>query len=359
MPMSLDKMGNAEQVRSRTNSPAEHDQNNELLVAELRKELRAERNELLAAEEWAGDILPKLDQLRLETAAQAEELSTLKDELTMWKNKAEIDRSTQCDSEHGTPDSSKRELADVQNEIADANTTALQEERNNVSIKMKNELEDTVAALAKARGELHKAQHSEENSQKNLAAFAREVAKKDATIMRLQNSSEKVEEEKAKLQQSNATLKSKVKMLDEETWNRTHRESALLKSTEREVAKRITAEMSEKVSMLEKQAKEYEQQANQLRNRLTIAERDLKAARKKKKSGKENVVGAIFEDDFEEQLGVAGGTSPVCKFIRRFPWVPAGLIQAKNELRGIDMIGMLVSLVFIHLFLFPDNSRHQ
>lgn len=231
----------------------------------------------------------------------------------------------------------RKEIAAVQNELV-----ATQKELE-VAREHEKRAQEEVASLARDGSQL------EEACKQKVASFEQSAAKEQEAAAQLRAEKKTMKEENDKLRKTvvesekvHATLKSKIAMLDEEAWQHSRKQTAFRESVERGVMERVRADLNAKALVMERTLKEYETLNNQMRNRLVNAEKELKMERKKRKSIPKQ--SETKGDDFELLSELDDGWLHTFKKVRK-------------SIRLGDAFGMLVALVLIHVFIFPQAWR--
>lgn len=402
------------------------------LIAELRMELQA-------AEEWAGEKVPELKKLKMETESQKTEVDALKEQLAVWKERALKAQELENEKNGARVEQERDELKEVGKKMEAAEEKAAEavqesekkiialkekhlEELQNLKEEMRvkddkwakkektametikrleQDLEKRDADLKQRDSDMKKRDSviSAQNKLENEVASLKEIiqskddeiaksAKSDkvsgleTTITKLKGRevelTQKVEDvtaslkkqiallqdekkelgsEKkksddatkqltnkvAELEKENAKVKKTVATFEQEQWNRSSKASAQMEEAERELRKKITAEMSGKVTTLEHRVKSSEAENNTLKSRLANMERDLKGAKKKDKKQAPGKTGPPTPQHSQAAIYEEAKESAVVQMTRKL-----------KKIKTTDCLIAFAALVVLHMLIWPQ-----
>jgi len=171
------------------------------LIAELRMELQA-------AEEWAGEKVPELRKLKLETESQKAEVDELKEQLAVWKEMALKKNEAELEANDARVELERDELEQIGKKMEEAEVKAAKEVKESEK-KIKALKENHIEELNNLKKEMR--QEDEQWEKKAKTAWD--------TIKRLERdlaTAEATKNEKEQLVEEMKNLTAIIQMKDEE-----------------------------------------------------------------------------------------------------------------------------------------------
>jgi len=233
------------------------------------------------------------------------------------------------------------EISEMQTKLEKAQMSLMETKKHEQEVKAQMSLMET---------KLEKMGQEQSTLSKKVTQLTQEKQKESDEKARAQNALAEAEKE-------NRALKEKIRRCEDDIWSKNQNDSALLEAAERETTKKARAEMSEKMSVMEQEARDWEQQVKQLQSKLSSAQQVNKA--EKKKQQKKNAKGGLVttkdgshcgDDDF-----VSNNSLPIVVQKKSMIRTVFGKVMGKQTWHFEDGVFVAVCLLLIHVFLFPHT----